>query len=213
MLEASDPIAQDMSLRYNTGRERRMAASLARQDLPYDTGQEAASRLAPPQLPVCRIPAAAQHSEHRDHCRPKHAEFVAPFWQRPYIADLKMSAQQHRHQQIHRSEQGNGAREESQCESDGGNELDRSGECNLHHRQRHAQAPKIERVDVELKGPAEDVTSEMRHEHQADIDSNERQCRLIERYLPRIRRCCDRCGPQHKLDEHKSTQKPTQNLK
>jgi hypothetical protein len=38
MSEVSDAIAQDMSLRYNTGRERRMAASLARQDLPYDAG-------------------------------------------------------------------------------------------------------------------------------------------------------------------------------
>src|SRR6266403_2579594 len=131
MLEVSDAIVQEMSLRYNTGRERRMAASLARQDLPYDTGQETAGELAPPQYPVGRIRPAAQHSEHRDHCGPKHAEFVAPIRQRPYIADLKMSAQQHRHQQIHRSEQGNGAGEESQCESDGANELDRSGERNL----------------------------------------------------------------------------------
>jgi hypothetical protein len=38
MLEVSDAIVQEMSLRNNTGRERRMAASLARQDLPYDTG-------------------------------------------------------------------------------------------------------------------------------------------------------------------------------
>ena len=63
------------------------------------------------------------------HGHPDH--FLAPIRQRPHIADLKMSAPQHRHQQIHRSEQGNGAREESQCESDGGNELDRSGEYNL----------------------------------------------------------------------------------
>ena len=48
MLEVSDPIAQDMSLRYNTGRERRMAASLARQDFPQDTGEEAAGEIAPP---------------------------------------------------------------------------------------------------------------------------------------------------------------------
>src|SRR6266403_1019787 len=162
MLEVSDAIVQEMSLRYNTGRERRMAASLARQDLPYDTGQEAASRLAPPQLPVCRIRPAAQHSEHRDHCGPKHAEFVASFRQRPYIADLKMSAQLHRHQQIHRSEQGNRAREETQSEADRANELDRPGECDLHGRQRHAQARKIERVDIELKGSAENVTPEMR---------------------------------------------------
>src|SRR5258708_18601050 len=118
MLEVSDPIAQDMSLRSNTGRERRMAASLAPQALPYDTGQEAASRLAPPQLPVCRIRPAAQHSEHRDHCGPKDAEFVAPIRQRPYVADLTMSAHQHRHQQLHRSEQGNGAGEAFECEPD-----------------------------------------------------------------------------------------------
>src|SRR5258708_7837557 len=156
---------------------------------------------------------AAQHREHRDHCGPEHAEFVAPFRQCPYIADLKMSAQQHRYQQIHRSEQGNGAREESQCESDGGNELDRSGECNLCGGHGNPQARKIERVDLELIGPAEDVTPEMRHEHQADIDSDECQCRGIERYFWRIRRCCDRCGPQDKLDEHKSAQKPTQYVK
>ena len=29
----------------------------------------------------------------------------------------------------------------------------------------------------------------------------------------RIRRCCDRGGPQDKLDEHKRTQRPTQKLK
>ena len=123
-----------------------------------------------------------------------------------------MSAQQHRHQQIHRSKQGNGAREESQGEADRANELDRPGECDLHGRQRHAQAGKIQRVDLELKGPAEDVTSEMRDEHQPDIDSNERQCQRIERYFSRIRRCCGGCGPQDKMDEHKSAEKPTQKL-
>ena len=48
MLEVSDAIAQDMSLQYNTWRERRMAASLARQDLRYETGEETAGELAPP---------------------------------------------------------------------------------------------------------------------------------------------------------------------
>src|SRR5205823_8792285 len=105
---------------------------LARQHLPHDAGQEAAGRLALPERPVGRIPSASQHSEHRDHYGPKHAEFVASFRQCPNIADLKMSAPQHRHQQIRRSEQGNRAREESQCESDSANELDRSGECNLY---------------------------------------------------------------------------------
>jgi hypothetical protein len=45
------------------------------------------------------------------------------------------------------------------------------------------EALKIEYVNFELKGPAEDVTPEMRHEHQAHIDSNEEQCRCIERFF------------------------------
>src|SRR6266404_2584077 len=118
-----------------------------------------------------RVPAAAQHSEYGDHRGPKHAEFVATLRQCPHVTDLKMSAQQHRHQQIHRSEQGHGAGEKSQCEANGGNEFDQSGECNLYGGHIDPQALEIERVDLELKGPAEDVTPEMRHEHQPDIDA------------------------------------------
>src|SRR5882724_3980842 len=97
-----------------------------------------------------------------------------------------MSAQQHRHQQIHGSQQRNRAGEESQGESDRGNEFDRSGESNLQGGHLNPQALEIERVDLELEGPAEDVTPEMRHEHQPDIDSDERQSQLIERYFWRI---------------------------
>src|SRR6266550_5815929 len=75
------------------------------------------------------------------------------------------------------------------------------------------QAREIERVDLELKGSAEDVTPEMRHEHQADIDPDERQRRSIEGIFSRIRPCCDRGGPQDKLDEHESAEKPAQKLK
>jgi hypothetical protein len=125
------------------GLYRRNSEWLARQNLPQDTGQKPAGRLAFPELTVDRIPAASQRGEHGNHDSPKHPEFVAAFRQRPYVADLKMSAQVHRHQQIHRSEQGNGAREESQSESNGGNQFDRSRECDLRGGQQNAQAGKI----------------------------------------------------------------------
>src|SRR5713101_5434502 len=160
--------------------ERRVADSLARQNLSYDTGQKPAGRLALPQFPVDRIAAAAQHGERCDHDGPEHAEFVAAFRQRPYIADLEMSTQEHRHQQIYRSEQCNGACEETQCEADRANEFDRPGECNLHHRQRHAQARKIKGVYLDLTPPAENVTPEVRDEYQAYINPDECQCRSIE---------------------------------
>src|SRR5260370_35090054 len=94
-----------------------------------------------------------------------------------------------------------------------GNGFDRSWERNLHGGHKNPQALEIERVYLELKGPAEDVAPEMRHEHQPDIDSDERQSQLVERYFWRIRRCCDGCGPQDELDEHNITQKPTPNRK
>src|SRR6266446_4482726 len=100
--------------------------------------EEQSARRTEPRPPVLEIAlrygvvdrerSAAEHREHRDHNGPKHAEFVATFRQRPYIADVKMSAPQHRHQQIHRSEQCNGACDESQYEADRADELDRSGE-------------------------------------------------------------------------------------
>src|SRR5260370_18411283 len=74
------------------------------------------------------------------------------------------------------------------------------------------EARKIEGVNLEWVRPDEDVTPEVRDEHQADIDSDECQCRDIERCFSRIRRCLERGGSQDKLKEYKSAQKPTQNF-
>src|SRR5712672_3560673 len=98
--------------------------ALIRQDLPYEAGYEAAGGLAPPKFAVHRIPPAPQHSEHCDHYSPKDSEFVTSIRQRPYVADLKMPAQEHGHQQIHRSEQGDGACEETHSEPNRANEFD-----------------------------------------------------------------------------------------
>src|SRR5882762_4496550 len=65
-----------------------------------------------------------------------------------------------------------------------------------------AEARKIERVDIELERTAENVTAEMRHEHQADIDPDEGQRRVIARRFAR--------RTQDKLDEHERAEKPTQ---
>src|SRR5258708_23054340 len=181
-----DARRKSSTLEEQTARRRELRPPVLKNALPHDA--------------VDRMRSATDHREHRDHGGPKHAEFVTAFRQRPYIADLKMSAPQHRHQQIHRSEQGNGAREESQREADGANELDRSAQYNLCGGHMKPQAREIERVDLELKGPAEDVTPEMRHEHQTDIDSDKHQCRGIERYFSRIRRRCALCRAQDKMD-------------
>src|SRR5258706_12770144 len=120
-----------------------------------------------------------------------------------------MSAPQHRKQQIHRPKHGNRAGEEAQCESDRGNEFDRSGEQNLHCRRLQAEALEIEDVYIELIRAAENVTPEMRDEHQPEIDSDERQCRCVDRSLSGLRRGCGRRGAQNKMEENKGAKKPT----
>jgi len=74
-----------------------------------------------------------------------------------------------------------------------------------------AQAFKIEHVDLELIGPAEDVTSEMRHEHQADIDSDDVSAEALIVLLSNGR-CCERCSPQDKSRGTQERQEPTQKL-
>src|SRR5258708_21194618 len=105
--------------------------SLGRQDFQRDGGQAAAPGVATPPSPVPRIPATAHDREYQDHHGPEQSELVAPFRKRPHIADLEMPAPEHRQQQVHGTESRNGTREESQRESHGADDLDRTGERNL----------------------------------------------------------------------------------
>src|SRR5437899_5222856 len=142
-----------------------MIEALARQDFSYDSWQETPRRFALPELAISRILPAARDDKHSNYRRPEQAEFVTSSRKCPHIADVKMAAPQHRHQQVDRCEQGNGAREETQNKAYCGYQLDRAGEQYLQGRQVQAQTREIHGINLELVGTAENVAGERGREH------------------------------------------------